>query len=66
MDNPSRSIALVVLVLLLVIVLFRGINFRRLNSSNTKDRALKIFYIVGLMLVLLFVVSEVLLQTHII
>lgn len=64
--DPSRIIAIIVLVLLLAIVLFRGVNLRRLKSGNADDRSLKIVYIVGLMIALLFIVSEVLLQIHII
>ncbi len=64
--DSSRIIALIVLALLLAIILFRSVNFRRLKSSNANDRSLKILYIVGLTIVLLFVVGEVLLQTHLI
>ncbi len=62
----SRTAAILVLALLLVIVLFRAVNIKRLTSSNKKDRLLKLFYIIGLTIVLLFAAGEVLLQTHII
>ena len=62
----SRTAAILVLVLLIAIVLFRSMNIKRLTSGNKNDRLLKIFYIIGLSIVLLFAVGEVLLQTHII
>lgn len=64
--DSSRVVAIIVLVLLLAVMLFRSLNLRRLKSANVRDRSLKIVYLVGLALVLLFVVGEVLLQTHII
>ncbi|HEY3991318.1 MAG TPA: hypothetical protein VGM01_00440 [Ktedonobacteraceae bacterium] len=64
--DPSRIVAIVVIILLLAIVLFRGIGFRRLNSADAKDRSFKIFYMVGLMIALLFIVGAVLWQIRII
>lgn len=62
----SRILAIIVIVLLLAIVLFRSVNLRRLKSVSAHDRSLKIIYIVGLAIALLFMVGEALLQTHII
>ena len=62
----SRILAIIVIVLLLAIVLFRSVNLRRLKSVSASDRSLKIIYIVGLAIALLFMVGEALLQTHII
>jgi ABC-type nickel/cobalt efflux system permease component RcnA len=64
--DSSGILAISIIVLALAVILFRIVNLRRLNSRNASDRSLKILYIVGLTIVLLFVVSEVLLQTHII
>jgi len=62
----SRILAIIVIVLLLAIVLFRSVNLRRLKSVSASDRSLKIIYIIGLAIALLFMVGEALLQTHII
>lgn len=64
--NPSRSITIVILLCMVAIIFVRIIHFRRLHSRNASDRLLKILSIFGLAMVLLFVVSEVLLQTPII
>jgi len=64
--DPSRIVAIVVIILLLAVMLFRSIGFRRLNSADKKDRSLKILYMVGLVIALLFAVGAVLWQTHII
>jgi hypothetical protein len=64
--DPSRIVAIIVVILLLAVMLFRSIGFRRLNSGDAKDRALKIVYMVGLVIALLFAVGAVLWQTHLI
>jgi hypothetical protein len=64
--NATRILALIVMVMIVGLVIFRGMNARRLTSRDARDRSLKIMYLLGLAITLLFIIGEVLIQTHVI